>query len=38
MIAVVVSWFADHLPLLNLGLAIEVFDVGKNADVSSVHL
>lgn len=37
VVSVVVVGFADHLPLLHLGLAVEILDVGEDADAGSVH-
>ena len=38
MIPIVVDGLADHLPLLDLDVAVVVLDVGKETDVGSIHL
>jgi hypothetical protein len=37
VVPVVIGRLADHLPLLNLSLAVEVLDIGQDADVRSIH-
>lgn len=37
MVAVVIGRLADHFPLLNLSLAVEILNIGEYADIGSVH-
>lgn len=37
VVPVVIGRLADHLPLLNFSLAVEVLDIGEDADIRSIH-